>query len=60
MPSWCRWSTKKRRSSGCPNREVGAYHDAKYAVYRRMIDDHCAYRSMMATFAASAGGSPGA
>jgi D-ribulokinase len=42
-----------------PNREVGAYHNAKYAVYRRMIDDHRAYRSMMATSAGSAAAVPG-
>ncbi len=30
-----------------PNERVAGYHDAKYAVYRRMIDDHRAYRSMM-------------
>ena len=26
---------------------VARYHDAKYAVYRRMLDDHRAYREMM-------------
>ena len=30
-----------------PDRSVAKYHDAKYAVYRRMIDDHLAYRTMM-------------
>ncbi len=30
-----------------PDRSVAEYHDAKYAVYRRMIDDHLAYRTMM-------------
>ena len=24
MPRWCRWSTKKRKSSGVPKRDVGA------------------------------------
>ena len=26
---------------------VARYHDAKYAVYRRMLDDHRVYREMM-------------
>ncbi len=27
--------------------EIDAYHDAKYAVFRRMQDDYAAYRDIM-------------
>jgi ribulose kinase len=30
-----------------PNPLHAGYHDAKYAVYRRMLDDSAAYRSIM-------------
>ena len=30
-----------------PNATHRAYHDAKYRVYRRMLDDSLAYRSLM-------------
>jgi FGGY-family pentulose kinase len=30
-----------------PDAQTAAYHDAKYRVYRKMIDDGTAYRSMM-------------
>lgn len=30
-----------------PNAATARFHDTKYAVYRRMVDDHADYRSMM-------------
>ena len=30
-----------------PNPQHAGYHDAKYAVYRRMLDDSATYRSIM-------------
>lgn len=30
-----------------PDADAGAYHDRKYAVFRRMLDDQRAYRNMM-------------
>ena len=30
-----------------PDPRHAAYHDAKYAVYRRMLDDSAAYRTLM-------------
>jgi ribulose kinase len=33
-----------------PDPRFAAYHDAKYAVYRRMLDDHRAYRRMMGSY----------
>ena len=30
-----------------PDAEMTQFHEAKYRVYRRMIDDQIAYRTMM-------------
>ena len=42
------------RDGATRTERVAGYHDAKYAVYRRMIDDHRAYRSMMSPSVRSA------
>ena len=33
-----------------PNPAHAGYHDAKYRVYRRMIDDSLAYRELMSEY----------
>ena len=35
------------QSVRAPDPTTARYHDAKYAVYRRMLDDHRTYRTMM-------------